>query len=183
MNTRSTLHRFALFVPLASTLWLASPLQAGDSPRMELLEAAGSSQAVQKVHHRHGSRGGRHGHRHDDGYDYDYGRRGHGHDRRHGRHPGRDHGHGHYIRERAHRYAETAVRQAREARALGFRSDHPRWRVGYYRHYHWALQARPFRIEEETRRRARKLRELRTWGYGHAPWDHGRRHGGYRSPY
>lgn len=184
MNTRIRTRLLTRALPVASALWLvATSAAAADSPRMELLAAAGSGQAVQ-VH-------GRHDGRNDGRYDHD--RRDHrgrddrrGHAPNHRRHPGPgyrrdhgygyDHGHGNAIRELAHYYASTAVRQAEEARALGFRSDHPRWRTGYQRHYRWALQASPARIDEEIRRRAEKLRELRTWGYGRAPWDrHGRR--------
>ncbi|NKI33660.1 hypothetical protein HFP89_00585 [Wenzhouxiangella sp. XN79A] len=164
MNHRTSLHRrtvrhWALPLLAAGLLAGAASAHAGTSVRLELLEAAGSSQAV-KVGYRHGHRGPRHhrdhrsGRRHD-GYGYD---------------------HGHYLREQAHRYATTAVHQAREARALGYYSDHPRWGTGYHSHYRWALQARPDRIDEETRRRARKLRELRSWGYDGPAWaDH--RHG------
>lgn len=166
MNARTLIK---LILPVASALWIAAPdASASDRTRMDVLAAAGSTQS--KAAHRghadrydagHGHRrqnsnhGGRHGHR----------------GGRHGGHRGYDghrgYGHGHAIRERAHRYASTAVRQAREARSLGYYSNDPRWRVGYERHYQWALQARPHRIEDETRRRARKLRELRSWGaYG-----------------
>ena len=168
MNARNLI---TLALPLVSTLWLAAPdASASDRSRLDLLAAAGSTQA-KSVHDR-----GRHGH----GSAHDHRRQNANHGGRHGHRGGRGHhggdayrdhrgygyGHGHAFRERAHRYATTAVRQAREARGLGYYSDHPRWRVGYDRHYQWALQARPHRIDEEIRRRARKLRELRSWGHG-----------------
>ncbi|MBY6204771.1 hypothetical protein [Halomonas denitrificans] len=178
MNARNTKTHalklaLALAVPLASTL-LAEPVTAGDSVRLELLAEAGSSQAGSNQA-KYGR--GHSGHRHDVGHDR---RRGHGHGRRggHGHYDERhyDYGHGNFVRERAHRYARTAVGQAREARALGYYSDHPRWRMDYHRHFRWALQASPHRIDEEIRRRARKLRELRSWGqYGPGWGNH--RHG------
>jgi len=180
MNSRRTKTHalklaLALAVPLASNL-VAEPVSAGDSVRLELLAEAGSSQAGSN-HAKYGR--GHSDRRHEVGHER--GRHGHG---RHGRRggPGHyreqpyDYGHGNFVRERAHRYARTAVNQAREARALGYYSDHPRWRMGYHRHYRWALQASPYRIDEEIRRRARKLRELRSWGqYGPGWGDH--RHG------
>ena len=153
----------ALAALLAAAAFTSPAAHAGDTARLDLLASAGSLKAM-KTHDRHGHRGYRdpRGHR--------------GRDRRRHWHDGHGHDSGHFIRERAHRYAATAVRQAREARSLGYYSDHPRWRTGYQRHYRWALQASPHRIEEETRRRARKLRELRTWGHGFPSWaDH--RHG------
>lgn len=168
MNHRIRSHRTprrigVVLLVAGGLLVAASTAAAGDSVRIDLLAQAGSSQAVD-VHYRHGGhgRGGPHrGPKH----------RGHG--------SRYDYGHGHALRERAHHYATTAVRQAREAHALGYYSDHPRWRTGYQRHYRWALQAAPYRIEDEIRRRARKLRELRSWG---PPWaesrhDYGHRHG------
>lgn len=161
-----------LLTALAAVLMIGSTTaQAGDSARLELLASAGSSQAI-KVQYRHDGRGNGHGDRRNGHRNGQHGRN-HGH-RGYDRH---DRGHfGHPIRERAHYYASTAVRQAEEARALGFHSDHPRWRTGYQRHYRWALEASPYRIDDEIRRRARKLRELRSWGYGFPAWnDH--RHG------
>lgn len=143
---------------------------AGDSVRVDLLAAAGSSQAV-NAHYRHGDHRPDFRDRRRGGHHHGPKHRGYGDEYRY------DHGHGHALRERAHHYAATAVRQAREARALGYYSDHPRWRTGYQRHYRWALQASPYRIDEEIRRRARKLRELRSWG---PAWDdhrYGHRHG------
>jgi hypothetical protein len=176
MNTFSTFRSYAprrstVVAALAALLAFGSAsAHAGDTARLELLAAAGSS-PVAKVQYRHDDRDYRHGDRH----------RGHrGGDRRHGHHgyDRHDRGHfGHPIRERAHYYASTAVRQAEEARALGFYSDHPRWRTGYSRHYRWALDASPHRIDEEIRRRARKLRELRSWGYGLPSWANDHRHG------
>lgn len=148
----------ALSALLGALALVASTAHAGDSVRMSLLASAGSSQVV-KVDYRKGHYGSRdhrgRGHR-------GAGHRGPGYGG-YGRDPG------HFIHERAHRYATTAVNQALEARSLGHYSDHPRWRAGYDRHYRWALEARPHRIDEEIRRRAHKLRELRTYGYGFPP--------------
>lgn len=165
MNHRILSHRAARRISTVSLiaaglLVAASTAAAGDSVRVDLLAAAGSSQVVEAQYHRGGHHRGPKHRGYDRGYDY---------------------GHGHALRERAHRYATTAVRQAREARGLGYYSDHPRWRTGYQRHYRWALQAAPYRIDEEVRRRARKLRELRSWGpawadYGHE-YGHDHRHG------
>jgi len=162
MNHRIRTHRPALRLStvslVAAGLLIApSSVAAGDSVRVDLLAAAGSSQAVNgKYRHGHGGPAPR-----------DHRRGGHARGPKHrGYDRGYDYGHGHALRERAHHYATMAVRQAREARALGYYSDHPRWRTGYQRHYRWALQAAPYRIDEEIRRRARKLRELRSWGPG-----------------
>jgi len=67
--------------------------------------------------------------------------------------------------DNARRYAANAVRQSREAHRLGFYSDHPRWSSGFHRHFEWALRVDARKIERETRKRARKLRELRRFGH------------------
>lgn len=92
-----------------------------------------------------------------------------GHHRHHER---RDRGGHHRARviDQARWYARKSVEQAREARRLGFHFDHPRWSMSYNRHFEWALRVDGYELEREIRRRARKLREIRSYGYA--------RHGG-----
>jgi hypothetical protein len=78
-----------------------------------------------------------------------------------------------HRRQQAHRYAAISVDQARELRRLGRYPDHPRWSLDYERHLHWALNHPGWRLEREIRRRALRLRELRTHYRGH-------RYGPYR---
>ncbi|MGK7294997.1 MAG: hypothetical protein ACNS61_04095 [Candidatus Wenzhouxiangella sp. M2_3B_020] len=97
-----------------------------------------------------------------------------------GRYKGRHHGRyersdrrGHHrarVVDQARWYARKSVDQAREARRLGVHFDHPRWSMSYNRHFEWALRADGYELEREIRRRARKLREIRSYGYA--------RHGG-----
>jgi len=72
--------------------------------------------------------------------------------------------------DNARRYAANAVRQAREARRLGYYRDHPRWSADFQRHFEWALGVDAWKLEREARKRAVKLRELRRYaqhGYGY----------------
>ncbi|MGB0515177.1 MAG: hypothetical protein ACPGJE_10100 [Wenzhouxiangellaceae bacterium] len=115
-------------------------------------------------------------------------------DRHHSRHHNRGKHHGghdddNYYYEskyykakhrKARRYARQAVDQAREARDLGFYPDSPRWSLNFDRHYRWALDRPPRRLERENYRRAAKLRDLRAYHYRYGD-RHGRhyRHGPY----
>ncbi|MDT8449546.1 MAG: hypothetical protein RQ847_05165 [Wenzhouxiangellaceae bacterium] len=130
-------------ITIAAAVLLTTANVAAQSPRAGLLAAGGRTQLAV----RHDLDPPRYERRHDR-YDR-YEQRGPRH------HDHRHHG--------AHLYAEKAVRQAREARRLGYYSDHPRWSMSFERHFRWALETSTRRLEREEYRRARKLRELRAY--------------------
>ena len=189
---RTTLSLAAGIAVLALNFTVAAPAEA-QSVRAELLAGAERGQAVQsggrehrghgqnrRSNHGHGGRHGRHNDRH-------HNRHKNRHDNRHhdrGGHHGQDHYYesGYYkARQRkARSYASEAVAQAREARRLGLYTDHPRWSLNFDRHYRWALDRPPRKLEREHYDRAAKLRELRAYHYGHNHGHRGhRRHGPY----
>jgi len=68
----------------------------------------------------------------------------------------------------AHQYANTAVRQADQARWLGCGFRGSRWSTSYDRHYRWALRADRYSLERETALRQDGLRACRSHGrHGH----------------
>lgn len=67
--------------------------------------------------------------------------------------------------DKAHDYAQTAVRQVREAHRLGYHSGHPRWATDYREHYYWALDRHPDRLARENYKRTAELRRLRRHAY------------------
>ncbi|MFN2333833.1 MAG: hypothetical protein ABR550_05345, partial [Wenzhouxiangellaceae bacterium] len=82
-----------------------------------------------------------------------------------GRHGSRESRH-----DAAHRYAASALRQARQVRHLGYYPDHPRWSLDYRSHLHWALQRGRYEMDRENHRRLRKIDDLkRHIVYGREP--------------
>lgn len=135
----------------------AAPAQAGPQ-RAELLAGQHPGTGYQPATPRDAQRNGYQYHR-----DHDRSAR-HRRESRH--HDGSDRQH-HYANAR--RYAARAVRQARRARNFGYHADHPRWSLSFRRHFEWALRTSTYKLERESRKRARKLRELQR----HADYRHG----------
>jgi len=154
--TRTTLSLAAGIAVLALNFTVAAPVEA-QSLRAEILAGAERDHAVQRGHGK--NRRSDHG---------PAAHRGRHHDRRGGHHGQDNYYESNYYsakRRKARNYASEAVAQAREAHRLGFYPDHPRWSLNFDRHYRWALDRPPRKLEREHYRRAAKLRELRAYHY------------------